>query len=456
MELPSTSCRILLLWLCVLSACSELRKAEPPEAASPALGKDAPGLSYQVDRGVDLKRRVIRLGVLNDESGPAAAIGKPFAAGKRLLAAQINAGDSGLLPAGWRVELIERDHAYNPQRAVQAYVEIKNDVLLIAHSLGSPNTMPLRPMLERDHMLALPASLSSPMAQHRYTVPWGPTYAVEAMRAVDFMLDEQGRHGAALAEIKPAIVYQQDDYGLDSLSGLKQAVAHHQLAIARETAVTSVQRDFDAVVAGLKQSGATHVLLATLPNATAGLLASAARQRYKPIWLGHSPSWSDHFFEPSVVPAANLANYHWISGLPYWGENVPGMPRFLETFQRFGKALGPPDHYLLISYMQGLLAVEIIRHALQTGVMTRDGMMAVLGGIVDFDCGGLSQPLTLDGFPYRTSVRTRILKPELAAHSWTQVGPWNSPRSLAGHHGGTPAATASAAPGKAPAASTTQ
>jgi ABC-type branched-subunit amino acid transport system substrate-binding protein len=75
--------------------------------------------------GVDLQNKVLRIGALNDESGPVAVIGRPYAFGKRILAAEINAGGSGLLPEGWKVELIERDHGYNPQRSVQTYNEIR-------------------------------------------------------------------------------------------------------------------------------------------------------------------------------------------------------------------------------------------------------------------------------------------------------------------------------------------
>jgi len=41
-------------------------------------------------------------------------------------------------------------------------------------------------MLERDNLIALPASLSSEMAKNKYTIPAGPSYETEAMRAFDF------------------------------------------------------------------------------------------------------------------------------------------------------------------------------------------------------------------------------------------------------------------------------
>jgi ABC-type branched-subunit amino acid transport system substrate-binding protein len=91
-------------------------KTEPaagePAAAEP--GAAEPGIKS--DKGVDLATKTIKLGVLNDESGPAAAIGKPYALGKRIVAQVVNAGGSGLLPEGWKVELVEKDHGYNPQK----------------------------------------------------------------------------------------------------------------------------------------------------------------------------------------------------------------------------------------------------------------------------------------------------------------------------------------------------
>ncbi len=156
-------------------------KKDQSEEAS---GESPTGETITAERGVNVEEGIIRIGVLNDESGPAAVIGRPFAIGKRLLAAHVNAGDSGILPEGWTIELVERDHGYNPQQSVAAYNEIKDDVLFIGTSFGTPNTLPLRPMLERDGVVAFPASLSSEMAADVHTPPVGPSYKVEAMRAM--------------------------------------------------------------------------------------------------------------------------------------------------------------------------------------------------------------------------------------------------------------------------------
>ncbi|MGH8482093.1 MAG: ABC transporter substrate-binding protein, partial [Nevskiaceae bacterium] len=161
--------------------------------------------------GVDLANKTISIGILNDESGPVAAIGRPWGVGLRVLAAQINAGGSGILPEGWKVKLVERDHGYNPQRSVQLFNEIRDEVLFIGTSMGTPNTLPLRPLLERNRIVAFPASLSSKMAEFEYTPPIGPSYKLEVLRALDWMVQQAG--GAD--KVRLGLVYQQDDYGAD-------------------------------------------------------------------------------------------------------------------------------------------------------------------------------------------------------------------------------------------------
>ena len=144
------SVTLLISALALTYACQEQaqqqaveKKAEAPKAmqAKPALV------------GVDMAKKIVTVGALNDESGPAAVLGKPFALGKRILAKQINAGGSGILPEGWKINLLEKDHGYNPGKSEAAYKEIKDKVLFFATTFGTPNTLPLRPFLKQDNIV---------------------------------------------------------------------------------------------------------------------------------------------------------------------------------------------------------------------------------------------------------------------------------------------------------------
>ena len=385
------------------------------------------GGGLKTDHGVDAAAKVVRIGALNDESGPAAAIGKPYAVGKRILAARVNAGGSGLLPEGWRIELVERDHGYNPQRAMQALGEIKADVLYLATSFGTPNTLPLRSVLKREKILAFPASLSSKMAEHRNTPPLGPSYTLEARRAMDWVVETAG--GAAA--VKAGIVYQQDDYGEDGLAGWKAGAAQHGVTIVSEQAIAPGQRDFTATVMALEQAGATHVLLTTLPSATGPLLGTAAQLDYGPIWIGNTPSWIDRFFDPNVIPAAVFSRFYWMNGLPFWGEDVKGMDTFLAAYEKFGKRLAPPDFYILISYIQGLGQLEALRRAIEAGDATREGFTRALVAIDDWTAGGMHQTIDFTRFPYATGLKTRVLQPDMAGRGWKVVSDYALPVGFA-------------------------
>jgi len=417
--------RVLAAMLFAVTACKK-EEAPPPTTGGKEGATTPPPAEKKTSGtpGVDAANKVVKIGCLNDESGPAAAIGKPYAIGKRLLAAAVKAGDVSPLPEGWTIELVEKDHAYNPQQSVQHYNAIKDDVLFIAHSFGTPNTLPLRGMLERDKMVAFPASLSSEMAGNVYTPPLGPSYKAEAMRAMDWAVEQAGDP----KKVRAGIVHQQDDYGKDGLIGWTEGARVHGVQIVDAQAVAPGQKDYAAVVTSLKEKGATHVLLATLPSGTGPILGTAAQLGFKPIWIGNTPSWIDRFFDPQVLPPAVLAGFHWVTGLSYWGEDVPGMKEFIAIYEKH-KDMGEPNFYMFISFVQGLVELEALKRAIDNGQATREGYLAALKSIDNYDAGGLFQPVNLSKFPYEVSTKTRVLKPKLAEKTWEVVAPYAEPKS---------------------------
>ena len=330
----------------------------------------------------------------------------------------------GLLPEGWKIELVQKDHAYNPAKAQQGFDAIKNDVLFVGLSFGTPTTLPLRPFLAKDNLVAFPASLSSLMASNKHTPPTGPSYIVEASRAMDWVVASSG--GAD--KVKAGIIYQQDDYGKDGYKGWTDAAKAHGVALVAERAVKPGQKSMAAEVTALKNAGATHIYLAILPSNTAKLLGTAAAMKFMPNWIGATPSWLDAFFAHPKLPAAVFTNYYWANGLPYWGEKVPGMDAFINAVKTHGKG-ARPDFYLLMSYIQGLMSVEAAKRAIASGDLTRAGYLKSLSGIKDFTAGGMVPPADMTAFPYVVSSKTRVLKPDFTKKTWTVVADYATPKN---------------------------
>ena len=395
------------LWLCLcVAACGQ----------GPATPEAAPG--------VDLGAQTIAIGVLSDESGPVAAIGRPWSAGLRILAREVNAGHSGYLPPGWKITLVERDHGYDPQRARKLFEEIQGQVLFIGTSFGTPNTLPLQPLLEQRGMVAFPASLSSALHNSQYTPPVGPSYRVEVARALDWMVGQA--RGAR--NVKLGLVYQQDDYGADGLAAVEAAAPALGIAVVAREAYAAGQSDFGRVVEALKAAGATHVMLTTMPSATAPILAAALAHGYQPVWVGNSPAWLDRFYDTTVVPPEIFSNFYWANSFAYWGEDVPMMKGFLAAYDKYGREMVPPDNYILAGYAAGLLEMQVLTRTIRSGDLTRAGFLRALRSTRGYDTyGAVAQALDFTTFPYVTGTRSRILKPDFAKRSWSVVGDYAEP-----------------------------
>jgi ABC-type branched-subunit amino acid transport system substrate-binding protein len=189
--------------------------------------------------------------------------------------------------------------------------------------------------------------------------------------------------------------------------------------VVAEQTVAPGQKDFTAVITGLKDAGADVVMLTTLPSATGPILGTAAQLGYTPKWVANTPAWIDMFFKPKVIPSGVFANYYQMNGMPFWGEKVPGMDGFLAAWEAHGAELGSPDFYVLLSYVQGLVQIEAAKKAINAGDITRAGYIKQLSTIDGWNAGGLIQPLSLTAFPYEAGTRTRVLRPNFETKSWT-------------------------------------
>jgi ABC-type branched-subunit amino acid transport system substrate-binding protein len=372
--------------------------------------------------GVDMAKKTVKIGTLDAATGPVAVIGIPFRNGKRLVRDVVNAGGSDLLPEGWKIELSEEDHAYDGAEAMKDYKSIKDKVLFIGTSFGTPPTQAIWEEFPTDNMLAFPASLSSEMAGNKHTPPLGASYKVEAERAMEWAVE----HAKGAANVKAGIIFQDDDYGRDALAGWKDQAGQLSVDVVAEQSVTPGQPDVTAAIKALKDGGANYVMLATLPSSTGPVLGTAAKLQYMPVWIGNTPAWVDAFFSHDKLPSAVFTNFYWVTGLPYWGEDVPGMDKFVKAFEAHGGDM-KADFYVLASYIQGLIQMEILKRAINNGDVSRAGIISAMQSITKWDAGGLIKPIDLSKMPYVTSTETHVLKPDFENKTWSEVAPYRTP-----------------------------
>ncbi len=349
------------------------------------------GSVLQTGPGVDVAHKTITLGILSPSSGPVAApIGDPLALGVKVFFDHVNA-NGGI--NGYKVNFLEEDTQYNPQIEVQQYQKIHNQVLMIADSLGTPTTFAIKPLAEADHMLVSAATLSSALAKEKYLILVGTPYRLQVENAFDYVVNKLGIKNPATG-----IIYQDDEYGQDGLTGYKEAVAAYQLHDVGQATYAATATSFTAQVLQLKAAGAKYVFLTTIPTATAGIIGTAAALGYFPQFILQSPGWANVLL--SVKALAPLFTKLWVvaQGATWGDTSVPGMAKLLQDVAKYAPTQ-QPDGYFEFGYAESYITYAILNHAMANNDITRNGLYNAFISLKNVDLGGLYPAVTYGSSP---------------------------------------------------------
>src|SRR5947207_11822906 len=347
------------------------------------------------DVGVDVASKTITLGILSPYSGPVAdPVGKPLARGVEVFFKSIN--DNGGIN-GYKVKFIEKDSQYNPQVQVTQYNQIRNQVLMVADSLGTPTTFAIKDQAAADHMLVSAATLSSALAREKYLILVGTPYRLQVENAFDYVVNKLGVKSPAAG-----IIYQNDDYGQDGLTGYKEAVSAYSLHDVGQATYATTDTDFTAQVSQMKAAGAKYVFLTTLPSVTAQIIATGHALGYDPQWILQSPQFSPLLLGvPSLEPLRSKA---WVvSQGATWGDtSKPGMKQMLDDVAKYAPDQ-KPDGFFEFGYTESKITFAILKKAIENNDLTRDGLLKAFESLKDVDLGGL-----LPTVNYGTSPNDRV------------------------------------------------
>jgi ABC-type branched-subunit amino acid transport system substrate-binding protein len=354
------------------------------------------GGTVKTGPGVDTTAKTIALGVLTPLSGPVAVIGKPLTNGQKAYFDSINA--SGGID-GYKVNLVQRDDQYNPQQHVQFFNEIADQVALIAQSLGSPTTLAIQQGADAKGIVIGAATQSSSWVTDKVMAVIGTPYAIDDANGVDYIVNQLGKKSA-----KIGIIYQNDEYGQDGIRGYDAAKTAYNFTDVGRAPYGATDADFSAQVLAMKNAGAEYVFLVTTPSPTGKIVGTAAALNYHPTWVLQGPAWSEYLMTKTgtiedtthtpVYPAF-AAGTTWVLGYEaQWGDNnVPGMAKFLSDTQTYGSGQ-IPDYYYMYGYALAKVEAAILKKAIESGDLSRQGILNAKLNLGTVDLGGLLPSVT--------------------------------------------------------------
>jgi ABC-type branched-subunit amino acid transport system substrate-binding protein len=375
---------------------------------SSAAGDSAAQGSVKAGPGVDVAAKTIRVGDLNALSGPAAALGKPVAAGHKAYFDALNAR-GGI--DGWKIDLAVEDTGYQPQQHVQAFNALKSDIAIL-NSFGSPTTKAIQPQFQREKLVTVPASFDSIWGTDPTVAPVGTPYSIDVANALDYVTDGGAK------KLKIGIIYQNDEYGADGLRGFEAAKEALGFDDAGRQSYKAGDTDFTAQVQKLKAAGAEAVVVTALPSATGPIVGTAATLGFTPQWILQGPSYIEQLItkdgttgaEPTPVAAALKGAIVTSFSAPWGDEGAAGMERLIADQKKYAPDQ-PPSIYFALAYSQGKVVEEILRKAIAGGDLSRDGILAAKENLGEVDLGGITPAVTYTpegGPPSRVSLITEI------------------------------------------------
>lgn len=244
------------------------------------------GLAGAQSQGVT--KDEIRIGTIQDLSGPLAGFGKQARNGMQLRVDELN--EQGNVN-GRKLKLFVEDSGYDPKKAVLAAQKLVNQdkIFIMAGHIGTAQNMAAMPVqFEKNVVNFLPITAAREMYEphHRLKYSFAATYYDQIRLALPKMIKEKGAK-------KVCTIYQDDEFGLEVQRGAEAGLKAAGMELTEKTSYKRGATDFSSQVAKMKAANCDLVVLGTIIRETIGTVGEARKTGFNPTFLGSSAAYTD-------------------------------------------------------------------------------------------------------------------------------------------------------------------
>ena len=353
---------------------------------STAGGGGGSGSAAQVKTDVGVDATTITLGELTDASGQFAAFSKPIVIGNQMYYENVNKA-GGI--CGRQVKLIVKDHGYDVNKAVPLYAEIKDQILALQHVVGSPMNTKLLPNYAADTMTTFPVSWASSLLKNPYIVMVGPTYDVEMLNGIDWLVKNKGlKAGDTVGHI-----YQEGEYGQNGYAGSQYAASKLGFNLI-PVLIKPTDTDLTTQVSDLLSKGAKAILLTSGPKQTGSVVSVLAAKGAQDVTVvSNNPGYTTSLVENNAPTAAAMVKYfHLVASAAPYTDSSDAVTKVRQQYEAEYPS-GIKAFSLNFGYGQAELMGEALKRACASGDLTRAGLHTAIQSIKQFDTGGLVSTL---------------------------------------------------------------
>jgi ABC-type branched-subunit amino acid transport system substrate-binding protein len=369
------------------SGCS----TKAPEGSGGGGGAGAAG---DVVTDVGVEGTTIRLGVLTDLTGVFAALGQDITNANQLYWKNNQVCDT------YDVELDIQDTGYVPQTGVQLYSGMKDGILAMQQTIGSPINTALAPEYEADQIVNFPSAWAKTLTEIPGTGVVGATYDVEIANGYAYLF-EQGllQEGGTVGHI-----YFEGEYGENGLAGTRAVAEERNLEVV-EAQIKATDQDMTAQITQFAAAGVDAIVLTVAPTQTASAAGVAQAQGLNVPILGSNPVFAPGLLEG---PAAQALKDNLYVASPV--SSFDAQPELLEQYQAEYPNV-TPSLGVLVGFGMSEIMNQVLDAACENGDLTRQGVVDAFNGLQEVDTGGLVVPIRGFELGASPSLESFILRP---------------------------------------------
>ncbi|TDC69572.1 ABC transporter substrate-binding protein [Actinomadura sp. GC306] len=367
------------------------------DEAAPAA---VPGVTAEpCPNAVNRDHGCIYLGIISDlTKGPFKGLGVPMVTAQKAFWDRVNR-QGGIGGYDIDVHTYVRDNEYDPAVHRRVYTEIKDKVLALAQSLGTPTTEAILDDLRAARMVAVPASYPSRWEFEDVILESGASYCFESMNAIDYAVE-------AFEAESVLAVYYAGDYGAEGAAGARLAALARGLRFSELETRQGAAEQAEAVRT-IVQRQPDVVMLTVGPAETAEIVGKAVAAGYRGRFMGNNPTWVKTLLKSPAAEALK-ARYMLVAPWKTFSTDSPG-----HTAMRLALGRVQPDDTLTSGWAFSYPLKAVLEKAAANGDLTRQGVYEALGQVTTVDYEGMLPRKAGDfsGTPnaaaYRESVVTR-------------------------------------------------
>jgi branched-chain amino acid transport system substrate-binding protein len=337
----------------------------------------------------------IKIGNTVPYSGPVSALG---ALGKAEAAYFAMINDQGGIN-GRKINFLTRDDGYSPPKTVEQTRKLveEDQVLLIFGTVGTPPNTAIWDYLNSNKVpqlfIATSAEKWNDPKNHPWTMAWSPAYQADARIYGRYIRKN-------LPNAKIAVLYQNDDFGKDYLTGLRQGLSEQaDKSIVATQSYETTDPTMDSQIVALQGSGADVLLIA----ATTKFAALAIRKTYD---IGWKPTRFVSYVSNSVGAVLRPAGLEKAVGVisaafdkdptdSQW-QDTPEYKEWLAWMKTYNTSANLTDTLAVDGYGRAQTMVALLKAAGDN--LTRENVMKQAASM-----RGLTLPMLLPGITLSTS-----------------------------------------------------